>query len=418
MRRCIMRKPKINIVLLLVALAIGIIFLPNLTYAQKAGEKNWVTFGVLCPMTGPVARFGPYMRNSAELAAQEVNTKWNPPHGGLIIKGKRYYLRYELYDDEVDPAKSAAGFRKLVEMYNVPFVIGPLGSPQAWAVSPISQKSKVIYTSYSASDKTHRMGNPYMLATRMPSNYIGIPLAKACFDLGLKKFAVLSDVSEAWVSMVEEFIAEMKRLGGTIVGKEIVDTKTVLDFRPIMTKFKSENPDVIFVCAYTEFCAAMVNHAREVGYKGRFVGNNNYNEGAVKITGIKNSVGILVETMYWDYCLSHPEEDKNGVVTYLSNLYRAKYPGVPMHDLIAVTWDVAMIIFKAMEVAGTVTDTLAICRSFDKAVKLIPDKLVIPHEGVLPSGMITGVVEFVTEIQPDGSFKKVRELIVPTEKLK
>ena len=57
-------------------------------------------------------------------------------------------------------------------------------------------------------------------------------------------------------------------------------------------------------------------------------------------------------------------------------------------------------------------------KSLDKAVKLLANKFAIPHDGVLPSGMITGFVELITEIQPDGSIKKVDELVIPVDKLR
>lgn len=401
-----------------VVLGMTSFFLLNVINAQTPAQKKWVTFGVLCPTTGPIAGMGRYVLDTVKLAVEEVNTKWNPPGGGLMIKDERYYVRYEYYDDGGDPSKSVAGFRKLVEMYKIPFVIGPFGTPQVLATMPVSKELKTYLTSFSSSDRAHRMGNPYMLAVRPPSKYYGGPLAKACFERGWKKFAVVTDVSDATASTAEEFKAEMEKLGGTSLGFELVDTKTVFDFRSVMTKFKAKNPDVIFVVAYQEPSAIMVNHAREVGYEGHFLVTANYNQVSLKIAGLKNSAGILAESMYWDYCLAHPEFDKSGTVTYLSNLFKSKYPGVPLADLIPTTWNPTLTFFKALEVAGTFTDTSAIQKSLDKAVKLIANRLAIPHDGVLPSGMITGFVEFIVEIQQDGSFKKVGELVVPIDKLR
>jgi branched-chain amino acid transport system substrate-binding protein len=402
----------------LIALGINSFYFINDIHAQASTQKNWVTFGVLCPTSGPIAGMGKYIVDTVNLAVEEVNTKWNPPDGGLIIKDKRYYVRYEYYDDGGDPSKSVAGFRKLVEMYKVPFVIGPFGTPQVLATMPVSKELETFLTSFSSSDKAHKMGNPYMLAVRPPSKYYGAPLAKACIERGWKKFTVLTDVSDATTSTSEEFKKEMEKLGGASLGFEIIDTKTVFDFRPMMTKFKAKNPDVIFVVAYQEPSAVMVNHAREVGYEGHILATANYNQVSLKMAGLKNSSGILAESMYWDYYLAHPEFDKTGSVTYLSNLYKRNYPSVPLADLIPTTWNPTLTFFKALEVAGTSTDTSAIQKSLDKAVKLIGNKLAIPYDGVLPSGMITGFDELIIEIQPDGSFKKVGDLVIPVDKLR
>jgi ABC-type branched-subunit amino acid transport system substrate-binding protein len=391
---------------------------PTISLAQESKGKKWVTFGVIAPASGPVARIGSYIPRTVDLVVEEVNTKWNPPEGGIKIGGERYYLRYESYDDQADPAKSVAGFRKLVENYHVPFVIGPLGSPQGWAVMPESKRLKTIFTALSASDKTHRMGNPYMLSTIVPQEYMAPGLAKACIDRGWKKFAVCADVAEGWTAFSQLFRSEMERQGGVCVGYEVVDTKTILDFHPVMTNFKGKNPDVIFICAYPEPDGTMVLHAREVGYKGHFVTNHNFTDVAINIARIENSVGALVPAMYWDYCRLNPKEDKTGMVTYINKLWEAKYPGVNSHDLIAANWDPAVTIIKAMELANTTTDTLAIRRQFDNAVKAIPDKFAVPRTGVLPSGMITGVETFLCEVQGDGSFKKIDSFTAPTEKLR
>jgi branched-chain amino acid transport system substrate-binding protein len=412
-------RQKVNrIVWVSFVLTLTLLFYSNASYPQTTPKKKWVTFGVICPRTGPVAEVGEYIIRGTELAVEEVNTKWNPPDGGLIIKGERYYVKYEPYDDEADPSKTVAGFRKLVEMYHVPFINGPLGTPHSWAVMPVSKELKTGFISYSASDKTHRMGNPYVVLCRVPNQYFGIPMAKACIDRGWKKFAVCSDVSDAWLSLAKEFRAEMERLGGTCVGFEVVDTKTIFDYRSIMTGFKAKNADVIFVNAYPEPIGIMVSHAREVGYKGQFIACNNFTQIAIKFAGLENSVGTLVETFYSTYCLSHPEADKNGAVTYLSNIFKKKYPGVPFHDLVSDTWTAVLTWLKGMEVAGTATDSPPIRKALNEATKLIQGQITYPRDGILPSGQLTGAIEFLCEVQRDGSFKKVGEMTIPTEKLR
>jgi branched-chain amino acid transport system substrate-binding protein len=398
----------------IVLMVVLMLFCPALVQA----EKKYVTFGVVCPTSGPVAFLGEAFLRGIDLAIEEVNTKWNPPGGGIIVNGQRYFLKYEHYNDEANPAKSVVGFRKLIDQYKVPFILGPLGTPQSWGCSPISKEKKVLFDAFSASDKTRRLGNPYLFQSRPPGNYMGAPMAKACIDKGWKKFAVLTDVSDAYKAWGEAFAAEMKKLGGTSVGFEVIDTKTVNDYHSIMTKFNAKKPDVIFINAYEEPNSTMVLHAREIGYKGHFMGNPNFSHVLIKNVGPKNVAGSLMDTWGMTYYRDQPQDDPTGIVELVYNKYKKKYGDKPWHNLVGNLWDQALHFIKAMEVAQSVDDALAIRVGLDKAATLLSYRFTTGYDGVLPCGVMTGWADILAEVEPSGSIKKVGELIIPTETLK
>jgi branched-chain amino acid transport system substrate-binding protein len=399
---------------ILFILMIGVLLLPAATQAQK----KWVTFGVICPTSGPVALLGQSMLMGIDLVLEEVNTRWNPPEGGIMVAGQRYYVRYQHYDDEADPAKSPIGFRKLVDTYKVPFIMGPLGTPHSWGCAAISQELGVLFDGFSASDRTRRIGSPYLFQSRPPANYLAAPMAKACIDRGWKRFAVLADVSEAYTQWGKDFRTEMEKLGGSSVGFESVDTKTVTDYHSIMTKFNANRPDVIFLSAYEEPNATMAMHALDVGYKGKFLGNENFTHITINIVGAKRLVGSILDTWGMHYYRDHPEEDPTGAVPYVWKLYKQKYGDKPWHGLVGNLWDQTLHFIKAMEVAGSVTDSLAIRVALDRAASLMRNRMTCPYDGVLPEGVMTGWTDLLVEIQPDGTMKKVGELVTPTEALR
>jgi branched-chain amino acid transport system substrate-binding protein len=399
---------------LALALFLSVLVSPGTGHAQK----KYVTFGVICPTTGAVALLGESFLKGIELALDEVNTRWNPPEGGIMVKGERYYLKYEHYNDEADPAKSVIGFRKMVETYKVPFIIGPVGTPQTWACMPISKETRVAFDGFSASDKTHRMENPYLLQSRPPANYLAAPMARGCFAKGWKKFAVLADVSDAYKVWGEDFRKEMEKLGGTCVGFEVVDTKTVNDYHSIMTKFNAQKPDFIFLNAYEEPNSLMVIHAREVGFQGKFLGNENFTHVTIKNVGAKNVAGSLLDTWGSTYYVDHPEDDPTGAVPYVWEKYKKKYGSKPWHGLVCNLWDQTLHFIKAMEIAETVSDSLAIRVALDRAATLMNWRITTAYDGVLPQGMMTGWKDILAEIQPDGSVKKVGDLTIPTDALK
>ncbi len=395
---------------MLLVLIAAMLFSPS--FAQA--EKKWVTFGAIFPTTGPAALIGDAMKAGTDLALEEVNKKWN----GIVINGERHYFKYEHYDDSANPGKSPVGFRKLIDQYNVPFIIGPLGTPQSWAVGPISTEKEILWNAYSAADKTRKMGFTFMMQSRPPANYMGVAMAKAAIDNGLKRFAVLTDISEAYVDWGKMYKKEAERLGGVSVGFESVDTKTISDYHSIMTKFKAAKPDIIVLLAYEEPNSQMVLHAREVGYKGPFFGNPNFTSVLIDIVGAKTVAGSFVDAWPQNYFISKPKEDVTGATTYLYKLYQKKYGSKAWHNIVGNLWDQVLHFIKALEVAQTTTDTLAMRAALNPAAKMVMNMQTSPYNGVLPNGMITGWKDLLCQIQPDGSLKKMGELVTPTSVLR
>jgi len=382
------------------------------SFAQA--EKKWVTFGAIYPTTGPAALLGDAMKAGTDLALEEINKKRN----GIVINGKRYYFKYEHSDDRANPATSLIGFRRLIDQYNVPFIIGPLGTPQSLAVAPISNEKEVLWNAYSANDLVRKIGNTFMMQSRPPAAYMGVAMAKAAVEKGWKRFAVLTDISEDYALWGKLYRQAAENLGGVSVGFESVDTRTITDYHSIMTKFRAAKPDVIVLLAYKEPNSQIVLHAREVGYKGPFFGNPNFASVHIDNVAAKTVAGSLVDAWPQNCFINNPKEDVTGATTYLHGLYKKKYGKKAWHNLVGNVWDQVLHFIKALEVAGTVTDTLAMRAALNPAAKLVMNMQTSPYNGVLPSGLMTGWKDALCEIQPDGSLKKIGDLVMPTDVLR
>ena len=90
-------------------------------------------------------------------------------------------------------------------------------------------------------------------------------------DKGFKKAAIVTDINEAFQSWGKRFGEKLESLGGRVVGFESVDIKHTTDYHSIMTSFKAKNPDIIFISTYEEPTALAMNHALDIGYKGKFM---------------------------------------------------------------------------------------------------------------------------------------------------
>jgi ABC-type branched-subunit amino acid transport system substrate-binding protein len=100
--------------------------------------------GVLIDYTGALAEFGPALRNSAELAAAQINAAAEVVFGGPLIR-----LIHE--DSATSPAVGADRARKLIEIDGVVAIVGSLASSVTVAVAEaVTAPARVVQISPSS----------------------------------------------------------------------------------------------------------------------------------------------------------------------------------------------------------------------------------------------------------------------------
>jgi branched-chain amino acid transport system substrate-binding protein len=394
----------LSVVILLVA---GALVCP-----AHAQQMKSVKIGVISPLSGPLTFVGTSMLRCVQLAVKDINERGTTGNGpGLLVGGQRYKLEIVNYDDSADPSKSVAGMRKLAEMYSVPVVLGPFGTPQVWATQEVNVGLKVLYNGLSTSDQSRKKGNPLYIQERVPGMYYGDAMGEVAFEKGFKKAAVLTDINEAYVSWGKRFGQKLESLGGQVVGFESVDIKHTNDYHSIMTNFKAKNPDVIFVATYEEPTALAVNHALDVGYKGKFMVTSDWGVKSEKIVGLERMEGSVVQAMVHTYYRKYPDQDKRGYATAFMKKYQETYkedfaqPGLSVYDPV---WMFA----RAMEIAGNVSDAYAIRAACPKALEEGKLPIIFPNNDVLKNGLMVGAPELILEVK-GGQYKLLKEIRVP-----
>src|SRR5271157_1074200 len=400
--------------LLVVGLIVGSLLC--LAHAQvgtkPAPAMKSLKIGVISPQTGPVTFYGVSMLRGVELAFRNINEKGTTGSGpGILVGNQRYKLEVVSYDDSADPAKSVAGMRKLVEMYKVPVVLGPFGTPQVWACQEVNVGLKVLFNGLSTSDQSRKKGNPLYIQERVPALYYGDPMAQACIDKGYKTAAVLTDINEAYQSWGKRFQQKFESLGGKVVSFESVDIKNTTDYHSIMTSMKTKNPDIIFISAYEEPTALATNHALDVGYKGKFLFTSEWGSKAEKIVGLERLEGSIVQAMTHTFYRKYPNQDRRGYVTAFDKKYRDMYKedcamaGISLYDS-------ALMFVRAMEISNSVTDAYAIRAACPKALQEGKLPLLFPNNDVLKNGLMVGAPEMLLEVR-SGEYKLLQELRIP-----
>ena len=408
---------KVRVIRLLLGSMFLVCLILSVTYAQTKpqADMNIVNIGVISPQSGPAAFIGVGMLKGTEIAVQNINDKGTTGKGpgGILVGNQRYKLKIVGYDDGADPSKSVVGMRKLVEMYKVPVIVGPFGTPPTWACQEVNVQLGVFFDGLSQSDQSRKKGNPLYMQERVPTLYFGEPMAQACIDRGLKKACILTDINESYSAQGKKFKETFERLGGQILAFETVDTKSTTDYHSIMTNFKAKKPDVIFVSMFEQGLPA--NHALDVGYTGKFLFSSDFDKRTEKVIGLDRIGGSLVQALASTYWQRYPKEDKRG--NYTS--YIKQCTQINKEDFCftgAIAYDQVFVFARAMEIAKSVTDARAIRGAAPKALQEGKMPLIYPYNDMLKNGLMYGQHDYLLEITGDG-YKFVKELVVPKEVL-
>ena len=101
---------------------------------KLAEAADPIRFGLVVPLSGPVAVFGVPEKQAVDLMTEEVNGK-----GGIL--GRK--LEIVAYDDQAQSEKTANFTTRLIENDNVDVILGPSTTGTSMAAIPIAQDAGV-----------------------------------------------------------------------------------------------------------------------------------------------------------------------------------------------------------------------------------------------------------------------------------
>jgi branched-chain amino acid transport system substrate-binding protein len=220
-----------------------------------------VKVGVVLPLTGAQAKFGEIEKRSFEMAAEEINAK-----GG--VKGSRIDLVFE--DDTGKPDVGRSAVEKLVSRDKVPVLTGGYSSSVTQAAVAVAQQYKVpfLVTTGSADEITEK-GYEYVFRINPPASEY--PEAVESFlktVAKVKTAALLFESTQFGQSSAKEVEEMCGRLGIRLLLKEQYSAGAI-DFKPILTKVRSENPDMLYMVSYVMDASLLMRQAKELNINPR-----------------------------------------------------------------------------------------------------------------------------------------------------
>lgn len=216
-------------------------------------ESKFVTIGIALPLTGASAEDATNILHGAVMAIEEANA--NGGVGG-------YEIRTMILDNgtatagQYDPAQAATNTRKMVSDPAVVAAIGPMASGSGKAMAPLLSQGNLATVTPSSTSPD--LTNPKFAAQYRPAGkaiyfrtvttdaYQGPNMANFMADrLKVKSVYVLDDTGAYGVGLADAFQAQAAKVGIKVLGRDRVDPLQS-DYRSLLTKIKSLNPDALY----------------------------------------------------------------------------------------------------------------------------------------------------------------------------
>ncbi|MBI9080399.1 MAG: ABC transporter substrate-binding protein [Pseudodesulfovibrio sp.] len=328
-------------------------------------KANTIKIGFNLPLTGDIPEVGEGSKKAAQMYLKDINDA-----GGLEVGGQKYALEF-IYMDNESKAESATNVAlKLIDQENVIAIIGPNSSKQAVPAGGTCNDNRVPMISPWSTNPNTTLDRPWVFRAAFLDPFQGPVVA----DFAAKKFnaktaGVLFDVSNDYSKgLAEIFKASWEAKGlGPVVAFESHGTKDQ-DFSAQLTTIIDANPDFIFVPDNYNQVALIVQQARDLGYKGPFMGSDAW--------GTPDLIKLCGEQCYGNFFSTHyAAAGATGATKVFIDRYEEAYGATPA-DYAALTWDSIGIMLEAIKNTGkveadpvamrkAVREGLAAIKSFD-----------------------------------------------------
>ncbi len=324
-----------------------------------SGSKN-IKIGMVYELTGNTASYGTSAANGAKLAFKGINA------GGGVL-GKQ--IQIVSADNKGEPSESANAMTKVITQDKVIAVTGVTVSSCGIAASAVAEDNKIPFVAAAAvnpkvtvDERTGKVKNYTFRACFIDSfqGIVGVNFASN--SLKAKKVAIMvdnsSDYSKGLTRIFRDaFVAK----GGNIVSEEAYLQKDQ-DYKPILTKIKAQNPDLLYIPGYYEDVGKIIKQAREMGIMIPVLGADAWDSPVlVEIAGAQP----LNNTYFTNF---YSIEDKNPTSNNFVEAYKKEYGATP-DSMAAMGYDAANLLVDAIRRANStdsakIRDALSATKNF------------------------------------------------------
>ncbi|MEW5745107.1 MAG: ABC transporter substrate-binding protein [Nitrospirota bacterium] len=310
-------------------------------FAAEVFAAEPLRLAIPLPLTGGQAKFGEMMKRSYEMAAEEINAK-----GG--VRGRKLALEFE--DSSAKPEIARAIVEKLIDVKKQPIIIGEYTSACAKAVAAVAEERKTPYVVVaSAADEITQQKYKYVFRMNPPNAHYSDGLM-SYFKEVVKPatMAIIYESSDFGSSSAKDMVKNAERAGIRVLVNEKYE-KGAVDFRPILSKVKAANPDVIFMVSYVMDAALLMRQIKELRVDARlFAGGAAGFDIPEFVDNAKDAAEYVVTATLWT-----PQLTFKGAREYAAK-FKSKYGDFPSYHG-ASAYATVYVVKDALERAKNLT---------------------------------------------------------------
>ena len=206
-----------------------------LGYSSPAAAQASVKIAILGPFTGNAASVGTEQLNFAKLAVADFN------------KASGMNVQLVEVDTQLDAAKAVTGAQSVVSNADIVGAIGPAGSQEVQAVSPIFDPVSLAFISPSATNPSLTESGVKTFFRVVPRDDVQGPTDAAFMvnTIKAKNVYIIDDQTSYSSGLADAAQNALKGMNVTTERDSITQKDT--DFSALVTRLKGASPDVVFV---------------------------------------------------------------------------------------------------------------------------------------------------------------------------
>ena len=316
--------------------------------SAPAVAQQKVKIGFITTLSGPQGVIGEYMKNSVELALDQLGRKM----AGLDVE-----VFYG--DDQVKPDVGKQVAEEMLKKQQVDFVAGIIWSNVMLAVAPtVTEAGKIMVgTNAGPHELAGKQCSELFFTTSWQNDDTPEAMGKVMQDQGITDVYLMAPNYAAGKDMLNGFKRSYK---GRIVD-EVYTRLGQTDYQAELSQLRAKNPKAVFVFYPGGMGISFLRQYSEAGLRGQFPLYSVYTVDEISITALKHAALGQYETRYWSPDLKNPANQK-----YVSE-YRKRFGKMPVFYG-AQSYDGIMLIDSAVRaVKGNLANTKGMIAAMRKA---------------------------------------------------
>lgn len=340
--------------------AVAAVLVSGLIAGCGSKSDKDLKIGMIYELTGNTASYGTSAANGAKLAFKEINAA-----GGVL--GKQIQL--VTADNKGEPSESANAMSKVISQNKVVAITGFTVSSCGIAASAVAEANKIPFVAaatvnprVTVDERTGKVKEYTFRACFIDSFQGTVGANFALNGLKAKRTAVMTDTSSDYSKgLADVFKSTYTKAGGNVVAEESYLQKDQ-DYKPILTKIKAQNPDLIYIPGYYEDVGKIIKQARELGMNMPVLGGDAWDSPVLVEMGGAQALNNTFFTNFYSI------EDKNPVSNAFVESYRKEYGKTP-DSMAAMGYDAAKLLVDGIKranstEAGKIKDALSATKKF------------------------------------------------------